>query len=206
MMIATQIDLMSPVHHTPGDPANQPEQRVARCLCGGGYRAMAFHFGVLRRHNEVGLLPRRIATTFSETPASKISWTRLGSSSTANLESVVLLRFSKPDLGDCRVGRIMKPDLPLAVAVAASSAFSPVRSPCTLDLRGQTWITDEGNDIASPGFRDEIRVTDGGIYDNLGITSRIRNFGDAGLRTHYLKDNPQGTPKTGPPYPEQVLS
>ena len=100
----------------------------------------------------------------------------------------------------------MKPDLPLAVAVAASSAFPPVLSSCTLDLRGQTWITDEGNAITSPEFRDEILVTDGGIYDNLGIGSRIRNFGDAGLRTHCLKDKLKGTPKTGLPYPEQVLS
>ena len=57
-MIATQIDWMSPVHDTPEDAASQPEQRVARCLCGGGYRAMAVHVGVLWRHNEVGLLPK----------------------------------------------------------------------------------------------------------------------------------------------------
>jgi len=64
MTIGTPTDLMSPVHYTPEDAASQPEQRVARCLCGGGYRAMAFHVGVLWRHNEVGLLPKldRVST------------------------------------------------------------------------------------------------------------------------------------------------
>ena len=42
-----------------------------------------------------------------------------------NLGSGVLMRFSKPYLADYRVGRVDEPDLPLAVAVAASSAFPP---------------------------------------------------------------------------------
>jgi NTE family protein len=49
-----------------------------------------------------------------------------------NLESGVLFRFSKPYLADYRVGRVMEPDLPMAVAVAASSAFPPILSPCTI--------------------------------------------------------------------------
>lgn len=53
-----------------------------------------------------------------------------------NLESGVLMRFGKPYLADYRVGQVLNPDLPLAVAVAASSAFPPVLSPCTI-----TWST-----------------------------------------------------------------
>jgi NTE family protein len=93
-----------------------------------------------------------------------------------NLESGVLLRFSKPYLGDYRVGRIMEPDLQLAVAVAASSAFPPVLSPCTLNLKGQTWKDEEGNDLTGPGFRDEIKVTDGGVYDNLGLETAWKRY------------------------------
>jgi NTE family protein len=93
-----------------------------------------------------------------------------------NLESGVLLRFSKPYLGDYRVGRIMEPDLQLAVAVAASSAFPPVLSPCTLNLKGQIWKDEDGNELTEPGFRDEITVTDGGVYDNLGLETAWKRY------------------------------
>ena len=55
-----------------------------------------------------------------------------------NLESGVLMRFSRPYLADYRVGQVLEPDLPLAVAVAASSAFPPFLSPCTVDLDTRT--------------------------------------------------------------------
>src|SRR5579872_5701496 len=35
----------------------QPRDGVALCLSGGGYRAMLFHLGALRRLNELGQLP-----------------------------------------------------------------------------------------------------------------------------------------------------
>jgi NTE family protein len=86
-----------------------------------------------------------------------------------NLESGVLMRFSKPYLADYRVGQVRDPDLPLAVAVAASSAFPPVLSPCTVDLEHEDWVTLPGNDLTGPQFRGEIRLSDGGVYDNLGL-------------------------------------
>src|SRR5271166_1663990 len=86
-----------------------------------------------------------------------------------NLESGVLFRFSKPYLADYRVGQVLKPRLALASAVAASSAFPPVLSPCTLDLAGQTWTTNKGNDLTSAGYRSKIKLSDGGVYDNLGV-------------------------------------
>lgn len=86
-----------------------------------------------------------------------------------NLESGVLMRFSKAYAADYRVGRIPEPDLPLAVAVAASSAFPPFLSPCIVDLGDQNWVTEEGNDLTGPEFRREIRLSDGGVYDNLGL-------------------------------------
>ncbi|GAY16835.1 patatin [Mycobacterium sp. shizuoka-1] len=97
-----------------------------------------------------------------------------------SLETGVLLRFSKPYLADYKVGRILNPGLDLAVAVAASSAFPPILSPCTLDLKGQRWIREPGNDEAldRPEYRDEITVTDGGVYDNLGLETAWKNFTD----------------------------
>jgi len=61
--------------------------------------------------------------------------------------------------------------------VAASSAFPPVLSPCVLDLRGQTWKDDDGNDLGGkPGFRDEIKLTDGGVYDNMGLETAWKRY------------------------------
>lgn len=86
-----------------------------------------------------------------------------------NLESGVLMRLSKPYLADYRVGRVNDPELPLAVAVAASSAFPPFLSPCTLDLSQAAWVTEPGNDLTGSEFRGEIQLSDGGVYDNLGL-------------------------------------
>ncbi len=93
-----------------------------------------------------------------------------------NLESGVLMRFSRPYLADYRVGKVPFPDLPLAVAVAASSAFPPVLSPCTVDLEREDWVTEEGNDLTGAGFRGQIRLSDGGVYDNLGLQTVWNQF------------------------------
>lgn len=51
-----------------------------------------------------------------------------------NVQTKVLWRFSKPFMGDYRVGLIHNPTVELAVAVGASSAFPPVLSPVQLKL------------------------------------------------------------------------
>ncbi|MGC1853598.1 MAG: patatin-like phospholipase family protein [Solirubrobacterales bacterium] len=54
-----QFEPLSPVRHIPGDEERAgPEQGIALCLSGGGYRAMLFHLGSLWRLNEWGYLPR----------------------------------------------------------------------------------------------------------------------------------------------------
>jgi NTE family protein len=93
-----------------------------------------------------------------------------------NLESGVLFRFSKPYLADYRVGRVMEPDLPIAVAIAASSAFPPILSPCKVDLSQEAWRTDPGNDLVGAEYRDELTLTDGGVYDNLGIETAWKRY------------------------------
>jgi NTE family protein len=86
-----------------------------------------------------------------------------------NLESGVLFRFSRAYAADYRVGTINKPEIPLADAVAASSAFPPVLSPFEIDLRAAEWETVPGNDLVEPEWRGEIKLSDGGVYDNLGL-------------------------------------
>src|SRR5947208_1972931 len=52
-------DARAPVAFIPSDtPERGPEDGVALCLSGGGYRAMLFHLGALWRINELALLPR----------------------------------------------------------------------------------------------------------------------------------------------------
>lgn len=86
-----------------------------------------------------------------------------------NLASGALLLLSKQEISDYRVGRIADPKLAIADAVACSSAFPPVLSPFELDLRDAAWETEEGNDIPDPEYRRELKLTDGGVYDNLGL-------------------------------------
>ncbi len=86
-----------------------------------------------------------------------------------NVGSGVLARFSKRHLADWRVGCVPAPEVPLSVAVACSSAFPPFLSPYRLDLRGSTWLPGTGTDLTADEHRDEWLLTDGGVYDNLGI-------------------------------------
>ena len=46
--ILTETEKTSePVHYSEMDKGRQPEEGIALCLSGGGYRAMLFHTGVL---------------------------------------------------------------------------------------------------------------------------------------------------------------
>ena len=86
-----------------------------------------------------------------------------------NTGSGALWRFSREYMADYRVGRIHDPEVELAVAVACSSAFPPVLSPYVLELEDARWRDDPGNDLAGPEHRDRAVLTDGGVYDNLGL-------------------------------------
>src|SRR5438093_1076206 len=53
------VEGLSPVHPIPTDtPEEAPEEGIALCLSGGGFRAMLFHVGALWRLNELGWLPK----------------------------------------------------------------------------------------------------------------------------------------------------
>lgn len=80
-----------------------------------------------------------------------------------------LWRFSRPYMGDYRVGLYANPTLDIATAVAASSAFPPFLSPVTLDLTGQQFIGGTDGDLKEKPYDQVAVLTDGGVYDNLGI-------------------------------------
>jgi NTE family protein len=90
-----------------------------------------------------------------------------------NLQTGVLWRFSKPYAGDYVVGRIDKPATLVSQAVAASSAFPPVLSPCVLQFQPGSFTSWPGTQVIPPNeiaaYRSKVILTDGGVYDNHGI-------------------------------------
>ena len=93
-----------------------------------------------------------------------------------NLQSGVLWRFSRPRMADWRVGTILNPTVSLAAAVAASSAFPPVLSPAVLDLDPDDFQPGSGTDLTGREYRDEVFLTDGGVYDNLGLETAWKRY------------------------------
>lgn len=92
-----------------------------------------------------------------------------------NLQSGVLWRFAKPYMRDYRVGEVKKPTVDLATAVAASSAFPPFLSPVVLDLDESAYTPSSG-ELQRPPFTTKPSLTDGGVYDNLGLQTIWKRF------------------------------
>jgi NTE family protein len=89
----------------------------------------------------------------------------------ANLQTGVNFTFNAFDVGDWMIGHTDARYIPLSKAIAASSAF-PVAFP-PLILHPQSTDTFAGGKLTgSPNWGDlvkAIRLTDGGVYDNLGL-------------------------------------
>jgi len=87
-----------------------------------------------------------------------------------SLDTGASVRFSRPYLGDYHLGLVREPRLPLALAVAASSAFPPFFAPLQLPLPPEAWERMPGADLYGEAWRRErLWLGDGGIYDNLGL-------------------------------------
>jgi NTE family protein len=86
-----------------------------------------------------------------------------------NLRSGVLWRFSRNYMADYTVGVVPRPRVPLSHAVAASSAFPPLLSPLKIKLDPASFEKDRGRPPQNANQRDEAILTDGGVYDNLGM-------------------------------------
>jgi NTE family protein len=257
----------SPVHDAPARD-DEPTQGTALCLSGGGFRAMLFHAGALKRLNELGYVRRldRVSSVSGGSIAAGVlahAWRRLdfddrgvasnfdgvvlaplyelatrridipaiilgalgpgsiGSRlagayrrhvfghatlqdlpphplfifNATSLQSGVLRRFARPFAWDYRVGKIENPTIELAVAVAASSAFPPFLSPLVLKVPAGAHVAGTGTDLELPPYTTRLVLTDGGVYDNLGLETAWR-----GHRTILISDGGgQMGPRPRPP-------
>lgn len=93
-----------------------------------------------------------------------------------NVQSGALFRFSRPYAADYHVGEVRNPSIELAVAVAASSAFPPVLSPCTLTLPPGAFVPFEKSKLIAPPYTTKVVLTDGGVYDNLGLETAWKRY------------------------------
>ncbi|MDF3811963.1 MULTISPECIES: patatin-like phospholipase family protein [Rhodopseudomonas] len=260
----------SPVESIPTDLATrQPEDGMALCLSGGGYRAMVFHIGVLWRLHETGLLhqlkrvssvsggsitagflalkwhdlsfkPNSTTTEFVPrivAPLRALAGETIDAESVifgvlmpgtiadriaaaydkalfkgatlqdltdaprfiinaTNVQSGALWRFSKRYMRDYRVGEVVDPKLPLAQAVAASSAFPPVLSPCQLRLDPASFTPNSGTDLQKPPYTSKVVLTDGGVYDNLGLETAWKRYKTILVSDAGGKMAPEEEPKT----------
>jgi NTE family protein len=82
----------------------------------------------------------------------------------------------KPYMRDYRVGEVQKPRVKLAEAVAASAAFPPILSPVVLKLNPKDFTPNSGTDLQSDEFRKRVVLTDGGVYDNLGLETAWKRY------------------------------
>ena len=86
-----------------------------------------------------------------------------------SLQTKVLWRFSRPFMGDYRVGLIKNPRLELAIAMAGSGAGPPFLSPLQLTRRTSDFDPTTNGGLQFEPYTTKIRLTDGGVYDNLGL-------------------------------------
>jgi NTE family protein len=126
-----------------------------------------------------------------------------------NLQTGLDWEFSKEKMGDYKLGWVRNPTTDLATVIAASAAFPPFLSPVHLPLHasdfqsGSEFQMNSGEDLDTAAFREHVLLTDGGVYDNLGLSvaSRYKQVlvSNAGGRL-------QPTAKPGADWLRQMLS
>lgn len=112
-----------------------------------------------------------------------------------NVQSKALWRFSKPYMRDYRVGEVRNPRVSLALAVGASSAFPPFLSPVVLDMDPAWFTPNSGLDLQIEPYTRRAVLTDGGVYDNLGLETAWKRY-----RTLLVSDGGGGTPDEPEPH------
>ncbi|MGI8427036.1 MAG: patatin-like phospholipase family protein [Actinomycetota bacterium] len=114
-----------------------------------------------------------------------------------NVQSGALFRFSRPYIADYRLGRVNNPTVELAVAVAASSAFPPVLSPLRMEFPRSAWTAsgETHEDLHREPFLTEVVLTDGGVYDNLGLETAWKRYDTILVSNGGGKMSPEEEPK-----------
>lgn len=93
-----------------------------------------------------------------------------------NMQSGELFRFSRTYIRDWRVGEIPNPTVKVAVAVTASSAFPPFLSPFRLSFKESDYVPNSGQSLQIPPYTTQPALTDGGVYDNLGLETAWKSY------------------------------
>ena len=93
-----------------------------------------------------------------------------------SIQTGSLWRFSKPYMADYQVGMIRNPEVELAVAVAASSAFPPVLSPLKLKVDAASFDPASRGPLHNPPYTTDVILSDGGVYDNLGLETAWKRY------------------------------
>jgi NTE family protein len=93
-----------------------------------------------------------------------------------SMQTGSLWRFSKPYMADYRVGVVPNPDVDLATAVAASSAFPPILSPVEVDLDPDKFSPNERGPLFQDPYNKKAVLSDGGVYDNLGLETAWKRY------------------------------
>ena len=112
-----------------------------------------------------------------------------------NVQTGALFRFSKPFMADYLVGMVPTPKVTLAKAVAASSAFPPVLSPCMLSVDPADFIQDATCRLQREPFTSEIVLSDGGVYDILSIETVWKDYQTVLVSDAGGKIQPEEEPK-----------
>ena len=113
-----------------------------------------------------------------------------------SLQSGALWRFAREYAADWRVGLWIKPKLPVAMVVGASAAFPPYLSPAYINVPAGAITTQPGADLCRDPFTRRLCLTDGGVYDNLGLEPVWKRY-----KTILISDGggvtpPASTPRT----------
>ena len=94
----------------------------------------------------------------------------------SNLQTGGLWRFERLFMADSRVGIVRHPEVPLSVAVAASSARPPFLSPLRLRLDPEKVETSAGADLNRAPYTHKAVLADGSVNDNLGLDAALGSF------------------------------
>jgi NTE family protein len=113
-----------------------------------------------------------------------------------NVQSGAIWRFMKPYMRDYRVGEVKNPNVSLAQAVAASSAFPPVLSPFEMRLDANAFTPHSGHDLQRKPFTTHVFLTDGGVYDNLGLETAWKRYQTVFVSDGGGKLQPEDEPKS----------
>lgn len=113
-----------------------------------------------------------------------------------NVQSGALWRFMKPYMRDYRVGSVDKPTITLARAVGASSAFPPVLSPVEMRVDPREYTPGSGTDLQREPYTSKVVLTDGGVYDNLGLETVWKRYKTVLVSDAGGKLQPEEEPKT----------